>query len=297
MLVILFMNVIAPLIDYPIVRANVRRRASACLTRNRPATRSPSRRPSASSARCWSRCPRSACASGRRPTRSSTGRRTCCSRRASSSPARSLPTRELLAVFDAQHPRAARRSRERATSSPRAASTPTTYDQRKARNDPAQSRTPRRRTPPEISRLPNYGTRLLRRRTGNASGSSRSCSRSRASACGARSTASSRSSATRHDARPHLLRPEGDARPGRRGRQPAVAGAVARAQGYDENWEPQDRRHQGRRRAAGTGPAPRRRAVRRDDHEQRRHAADAVLARRTTAVGRSSNKFREGARP
>ena len=49
-------------------------------------------------------------------------------------------------------------------------------------------------------------------------------------------------------------------------------------QAYDANWEPQAHGDQGQRGTARAGPAPRRRDLGRDDHQQRRVAADRVLA-------------------
>ena len=52
---------------------------------------------------------------------------------------------------------------------------------------------------------------------------------------------------------------------------------VERPQGLQRQLGAAARRHQGQGRPAGQGPAARRRPVRRDDHEQRRLAADGVL--------------------
>ena len=66
---------------------------------------------------------------------------------------------------------------------------------------------------------------------------------------------------------------------------------------YDENWEPQLVVIKGKAGPPDAGPASRRRAVRRDDHEQRRLAADGVLDVRTTAAAGSSRNSAKECRP
>ena len=83
-----------------------------------------------------------------------------------------------------------------------------------------------------------------------------------------------------HRARPDLLRAEGNPRPGRRDLQPAMAGAVGRAQGLRRQLVAAAGRDQGAGRPARQGAAPCRRPVRRHHHQQRHHARGALLAGR-----------------
>ena len=233
MLVILFMNVIAPLIDYWLVKANIKPQGEA------PCRRLDSTRYTIlfATAVCVV-CALLVAVVGGRPARAageqrarSTGRRTCCSRPASSSPDEELSDRELQAIFDENIASRLIDLEDRRDRCPRARSTPRTYDQRKARNDPAQSRA----APPnaaQVSRLPNVRRRLLRHQ--GRQGRPLEQVVLPIEGIGMWGTLYgfiARRPRRQHGARPHLLRPEGDAGPGRRDRQPEVAGAVARPQG------------------------------------------------------------------
>ena len=290
MLVILFMNVIAPVIDYGIdqgehqppdeapcrdltptsLHARVRRRG---LRRLRAAGR---------------RRRRSACASGRRTTSSSTGRRTCCSPRASSSPARSCPTASLQAIFDKNIvirlidlktgemiPDGQDRRRGPTTSegAQRPGAEPRRAAERRADRRGCRTTAPSTSSP----------------RASRTRRSSSSCCRSRAWHVG-------------HAVRLHRLDRDGNTVRGLtfydQKETPGLGGEIGNPKwqalwqgrkAYDANWEPQAHRHQGPGRAAGPGPAPDRRPVRRDDHQQRRRPADRLLAVRATATPRTSS--------
>ena len=105
------------------------------------------------------------------------------------------------------------------------------YDQKKARNDPAQSRA----APPNpalVSRLPNYGAVYFVTRGVKDAPPELVVLPIEGMAMWATVYGFIAARARRqHGARAHLLRPAGDAGPGRRDRQPEVAGALAGAQG------------------------------------------------------------------
>ena len=151
---------------------------------------------------------------------------------------------------------------------------PRTYDQQKARNDPAQSRA----APPNnagVSRLPLYGAVYFVMK-----GSEVQLVVLPLEGVGMWGTLYgflALESRRQHGARPHLLRPEGNARPGRRNQQSEVAGGLDRPQDLQRQLGAAAGRHQREGRAAEYGSAARRRPVRCDDHEQWRLAADGVL--------------------
>ena len=159
-----------------------------------------------------------------------------------------LPDRRAPRAVRPAHPRAPRRPRDRRSRRRRPDGREDLRPAQGARR-PAPRRT-RRRPTPRRSRgcrttAPSTSSSMPRSRTDRAA---RDPGRGRRHVGHAVRLPRDR---PRHDddQRPHLLRPEGDARPGRRGGQRAVAGAVARTQGVRRELGAPDRRHQGHRRA------------------------------------------------
>ena len=184
MLAILFMNVFAPLIDYFVVQAPTsrRRRQAPCRRRDSTPLHVPvRRRRSAWSARCWSRSRRSACTTGRRPTRSRPAEERALRRRAGQAGEELAAPKDPVALRRA-HPAPAGRPRDR-----RAACRPTSRTRRpttSARRAATRRRAGRaRRTTPASSGCRT--TRTVYFVMKDDAGRAWSCCRSRATACGA----------------------------------------------------------------------------------------------------------------
>ena len=243
MLVILFMNVMAPLIDHVFVRANIRRRqrrlqqqAGAC-GRQRWPIRTPFATRCSSPPRCaWSaRCMVAVAAVVLAPTQEAN--------------ARQYMQKNVLLAAGLVEPGgdAARRRRcaqifqqrievrlvdfAAGELLPADRIDAAGYDQRRARNDPAQSRAaPANRA--GIARLPNYGVVYFVKPDGGDGPVEQVVLADRGPGDVGHGLRLHRARPRRqHGAGPGLLRAEGDARPRRRDLQPEVAGAVARPQG------------------------------------------------------------------
>ena len=268
MLVILFMNVIAPLIDYPLVHANVS--AGCAAVPNSDSTRYTIGFAAVVCVVCALVV--AASAVGLRSRQEANALAVPAAERAAGgrpgeAGATSCPTREFQQLFDRD---IEARVIDLATGEywtngkiDAADLRPAQCAQRPGADRAGAAECREGRAAADLRRASSY----VGDGTGD-DGASRSCCRSRATGSGARSTASSPSTATARRPRPHFLRPEGNPGPGRRDRQPALEGAVVGPPGVRRNWEPRITVIKGN---AGPPPrtAPRRWALGGHDHQPR----------------------------
>ena len=285
MLVILFMNVMAPLIDHVFVRANIRRRQAAPAASRQEtamATKDSVRYTVLFAAAVCVVCALLVAGAAVALQPRQDGQRAPV--HAEERAARGRPGRAGRRHAGAASCGASSTSASRCgwSTSPRAsccrpsASTPPATTSARARNDPRASRAaPANRA--GIARLAELRARLFRQ--GPAGGGRADRARRRGPGHVGHDLRLRRAGARRqHRARPGLLRPEGNARSRRRDRQPELAGAVARPQGLRRAVAAALTVIKGSAGPAEQRPAPRRRPVRRHHHQQRDDAADAVLA-------------------
>ena len=158
MLVILFMNVIAPLIDYALVKANIKRTgAPPCRRLDSTSLHDPLRRRGLRRLRAAGRGRRrSACAERQEANARLYRQKNVLLAAGLVKPGEDLSAAEIAAGSSTPTSRPAWSTSRPASRCRRASIDPKTYDQRKARNDPALSRA----APPNnagLARLPNVG--------------------------------------------------------------------------------------------------------------------------------------------